>query len=494
MSDELIELPEGWQWVEIRDILSITSGEAFKKKDYSSFGTKLLQIANVSFGKITWEQQNFLPQDIALQYPEIFLKQNDIVMALNRPILDGLLKIACLKEEDLPAILYQRVACFRLFVEEMKEYFFHYSMSPSFIQMICDNLQGSDQPYINTSVLPGLKVPLAPIAEQKRIVAKIEELRSKTQKAREALEAVPQMCDRFRQSVLAAAFRGDLTADWREENPDVEPAQALLEKTRVQCKQQIKKFAKDSTPLTVEELPTIPASWQWIRFKEIMTAFRSGSTEVPQDNFTKYPILRSSSVRPGKVDLQDIRFLTQQQSTNADNYLCEGDLLFTRLSGSLDYVANCAVVRNLSGAEIQYPDRLFCAKLVDQAYVDYSELCFVNPVVREVITRRAKSSAGHQRVSMSDIAEAPIPFAPLEEQKEIVKQIHSLFGVIDRIQQQYEDAKARLEKLDRAILAKAFRGELVPQDPDDEPASVLLDRIRQERAKVSDRKSTKRKR
>ncbi|MBW4540328.1 MAG: restriction endonuclease subunit S [Myxacorys chilensis ATA2-1-KO14] len=97
-------------------------------------------------------------------------------------------------------------------------------------------------------------------------------------------------------------------------------------------------------------------------------------------------------------------------------------------------------------------------------------------------------------LGLDDIRSVWIPIPPLTEQKLIVTAIESIFKTIDHIQQQYEVAKAQLEKLDRAILAQAFRGELVPQDPNDEPASVLLDRIREERAKVSDRKSTKRKR
>ena len=98
MSDDLLDLPEGWKLVKLEDILSIKSGEAFKKKDYSLSGIKLLQIANVSFGKVIWEQQNFLPEDFLYKYPDLVLNVNDVVMALNRPIINDNLKIKEVEE------------------------------------------------------------------------------------------------------------------------------------------------------------------------------------------------------------------------------------------------------------------------------------------------------------------------------------------------------------------------------------------------------------
>ncbi|WP_416671051.1 restriction endonuclease subunit S [Egbenema bharatensis] len=271
MSDELFELPEGWEWVKLSDILVILSGEAFKKKDYSSSGIRLLQIANVSFGKVIWDQQNFLPEDFLAKYPELVLEKNDIVMALNRPILNDLLKIARLQKEDAPAILYQRVARFNLFLDEMRDFFFSYTSSPEFIQLIRNNLQGSDQPYINTSTLPSLPIPIAPLNEQKRIVAKIEELRDRHQAAKQALEEVPKLCDRFRQSVLAAAFRGDLTADWREENPDVEPASVLLARIR-----------SDRYSLWFDELAAKGKNCSKVKYSEPIEPDISGVNNLPE--------------------------------------------------------------------------------------------------------------------------------------------------------------------------------------------------------------------
>jgi type I restriction enzyme S subunit len=115
---------------------------------------------------------------------------------------------------------------------------------------------------------------------------------------------------------------------------------------------------------------------------------------------------------------------------------------------------------------------------------EYCEIVFADPFLRLEIENRAKSSAGHKRISISDVKEMVIPLPPLEEQKEIVRQVDKLFALADKVEAHYQKAKARVDKLSQSVLAKAFRGELVPQDPNDEPAEKLLERILEEKAKL----------
>lgn len=105
---------------------------------------------------------------------------------------------------------------------------------------------------------------------------------------------------------------------------------------------------------------------------------------------------------------------------------------------------------------------------------------FANPILRKFLTKNAKSSAGHQRISIGDITGQPIPLPPLIEQKEIVQRVEKLFKAIDLMRQEYQKASKLCDRLEQATLSKAFRGELVPQDPNDEPASALLERLQAE--------------
>ena len=340
-------------------------------------------------------------------------------------------------------------------------------LTEQFIQAVTPQQTGTHYPATSDRVVLSESMPLPPLAEQKRIVATVEALLTRVNAARERLAKVPAILRRFRQSVLAAACSGQLTADWRQCRPD----------------QQRIQVDREQGPDGPFDLPT---SWRWTRFEDLVASIRSGSTAVPKLEETRFPILRSSSVRPGAVDLADVRYVEESESRNQENFLRDADLLFTRLSGSVDYVANCAIVRGLAKRRIQYPDRLFRVRLHDARHSAYVERVFHAPFLRKVITETAKSSAGHQRVSQGDITNQLIPLPLVGEQAEIVRRVEDLFALADKIEARVQAATARVEKITQAILAKAFRGELVPTEAelacqegrDYEPASVLLERIR----------------
>jgi type I restriction enzyme S subunit len=185
------------------------------------------------------------------------------------------------------------------------------------------------------------------------------------------------------------------------------------------------------------------------------------------------------------MDFSDVNYLTAEQ-TRIENFLQPGDFLITRLSGSLEYVGNCAVVPSALSRAMQYPDRIFCAKLstlVNQTYVSY---CFEARPLRRRLEEAAKSTAGHQRISISDVLPFSFPLPPVDEQEEIVKSVEHRTSIASHIGTSLQRAFESASALRQSILEKAFRGELVPQDPNDEPASVLLERIRAERVAAAD--------
>lgn len=338
---------------------------------------------------------------------------------------------------------------------------------------------------------------LAPINEQKRIVAKIEALQARSDAAKEALDAIPPLLEKFRQSVLAAAFRGDLTKKWREAHPQVEPASELLKRIRTERRRKWqeanpRKQYVEPEPVDTEGLPELPEGWLWFKLEDALPDLRSGCASTAQKEPNDHKVLRSSAVRHGTIDFGDHSFLPDGHGETPANLLKDGDLLFTRLSGSLAYVGNCAVVRGLAGRAIWYPDRLIRAETVQSINKDYIQLAFETKSLRLALEQAAKSTAGHQRISLSDLRRFCLPLPALAEQAEVVRQCGVAFARADEMRTSLALGAAAFGKLNQSILAKAFRGELVPQDPNDEPASVLLERIRREREGGGDKGTVKR--
>ena len=371
---------------------------------------------------------------------------------------------------------------------------------------------GSTFTAINKQFLEGMKVALPPLNEQTRIVEKIEELFSELDKGVESLKIAQQQLKVYRQALLKQAFEGKLTEQWRKENPDkVEPAEQLLERIKTEraarhqqqlddWQQAVKaweaagkegkkpakpKKLKELPALTEEELagsPVIANGWMWVRFNELVLSVRGGTTAVPKNEKTKYPILRSSSVRQGSIDYSDVRYLEKEQIKSTNDYVKANDLLFTRLNGTIDFVGNCVRIGNSFPDKLIYPDRLYCANLAITDLAKYAEAVFLAPFIRKNIEDRAKSTAGHKRISIPDILELAIPVPnSLDECNQIVELLGSALSNISNLEGDIATNLQKSNALRQSILKKAFSGQLVSQNPDDEPASALLARIKAER-------------
>lgn len=229
--ESLQNLPVEWMWVKLGDVADLTSGKAFQADEYSEKGISLLQIANVSFGKIIWENKVYLPEDYCEKYPNLVLKNEDVILALNRPILEGMLKVGQLHDKDVPAILYQRVGRFDFYYPFLKLFLYNYFQSPQFVDCLKRSLQGVDQPFVNKPRLLEIPVPIAPLKEQKLILEQIQYYLSLCEKVGQIAEQSLRQGISLRQSILKSAFEGKLVP----QNPKDEPAEILLERIKSEC-------------------------------------------------------------------------------------------------------------------------------------------------------------------------------------------------------------------------------------------------------------------
>jgi type I restriction enzyme S subunit len=347
--------------------------------------------------------------------------------------------------------------------------------------------------------LKDVPIPLPPPAEQHRIAAKIEAITPYSRRAKEAIDAIPPLLERFRQSVLATAFRGDLTAAWREKNPDVEPAEELLKRIRAERRrlweeaELAKMRAKGKAPtddrwkekyeepvaVDASELPDLPDGWCWTAIGEVFNvaigatpsraepAYWNG--DIPWVSSGEVAFCRISSTRERitELGLKNSSTELHPPGTVLLGMIGEGK---TRGQTAILEVAAC---NNQNSAAIRVSETPVPAEYVYR----YLESEYER-------TRRGSSGNNQPALNKSRVQAIPFPLAPGPEQVKIVRHIESVLALADRVRMQVGSMQDDLSSLDRAILTKAFRGELVPQDPNDEPASVLLERIRAERAQA----------
>jgi len=299
--------------------------------------------------------------------------------------------------------------------------------------------QGGAQPNISQTIIKTWPIPLAPFKEQDRITEKLDSVLSRVDACREQLDRVPQILKKFREAVLEAAVSGRLTEEWRGGGE---------------------------------------SRWAHQKLGDLIVELRNGLSPKPELVPPGLPILRISSVRPFNVSEAEIRYLRTDLKTESYE-LRPKDLLFTRYSGSLEYVGVCGMVHSIASKGLVYPDKLMRVRVkTDLVLPEWIEIVANSPASRVMIERVARTSAGQTGISGGDVKALPAPVPAIDEQQEVCRRVLALFALADSLARRYQHVTARVERLTPSILAKAFRGELVPQDPNDEPAGEMLERIR----------------
>lgn len=489
-------LPVGWSSTRLGDIAFEVRNGISARPDGDA-GTRILRISAVRPMLLNKGDTRFLSGP-STSWETYRLRTDDLLFTRynGNPSLVGVCARVELSIDDVlvyPDKLIRVRLNERIGVPAFVEKAVHVGASRAFIEGKTKTSAG--QVGISGSDLKDVPILLPPLNEQRRIVAKLEALQARSRRAREALDTVPALLEKLRQSILAAAFRGDLTKDWRAQHKDVEPASELLKRIRSERRKRWEESElaklkakgkpptddkwkakyKEPDPVDTTGLPELPEGWCWASVDELLTALRNGISAKP-DKDSGLRILRISAVRPLRVDINDVRFLAEDPAY--DGYLlANGQLLLTRYNGNPELVGVAGVVRGLAEPTV-YPDKLILATPLD-TYIaaDFLAIAFNTGATRRHIASKGKSAAGQVGISGSDIRGAPVPVPPIAEQLALVTAVQAGLVRIQAARSSAVQMAAMLSRLESAILAKAFRGELVPQDPNDEPADAMLARL-----------------
>lgn len=350
--------------------------------------------------------------------------------------------------------------------------------------------QGSGSTFdaISGETLRTHRIPVAPLAEQHRIVAEIEKQFTRLDAAVAALERTRANLKRYRASVLNAAVEGRLTNPG-ENAVHVPPMETVSRRSSVKSRRRAGRlWGSGSVPaLTDAEIQSIPSGWAWVKVRDVGVdpddtvqvgpmSMRSRDFAVEPDSV---PVLNVGCVQWDSFDEGKANHLPKTIATSLSRYAIRpGDVLFTR-SGT---VGRCAVALERHRGWLMTfhllrvrPDPLICSSR-------YLRIVFEGaPHIRRQ-TRGASIGTTRAGFNTNLLAELDVPLPPVDEQDLIVAEVERRISLLDALRESASRARERAKILRQSILKRAFEGKLVPQDPDDEPASVLLERIRAERA------------
>ncbi|MFP2871848.1 restriction endonuclease subunit S [Acetobacter tropicalis] len=421
-------LPQGWVETQLGASCHSINYGCTSTSDAKRGDIRYIRITDIQDNDVQWDNVPYLvtpPKDIK----KYELNKGDLLFARTGATVGKSYLFGDLPYRSVFASYLIRVRCNENFLcPTYAKWFFQ---SPRYWKQIYDGAEGTGQPNFNGTKLAHLVVPLPPLAEQRRIVAKLDSLTARIARARAELERAKRLQKQWLSKFLDSEFSCD---------------------------------------------------GELLRLGELAEDVRYGTAQKCDYNPTLTPVLRIPNIASGNIDTSDLKHSTFTEKEIKKLSLCSGDLLIVRSNGSIDLVGQSAV------ADTQVSGFLFAGYLIrirlknKEVTPYFVHYWLRSPQARSAINAAAKSTSGVNNINSEQLKNLQIKIPSLSKQRIIVSRVIKAFSHADRLETEAERVLALLDRLESSLLAKAFRGELVPQDPDDEPASVLLDRIQAERA------------
>lgn len=354
--------------------------------------------------------------------------------------------------------------------------------------------------------LATLQFLLPPLSEQERIVAEIEKQFTRLDAAVAALKRVQVNLKRYRAAVLKAACEGRLVPTEaelaRKEGRSYETGDQLLarilkeRRTKWEADQLAKMQAsgkpsknddwrkkyKEPEPPDDKDLPILPKGWTWGslgQIAEVQGGIQKQPSRAPHEN--AYPFLRVANVYRRRLDLSEIHRIEVFGDELSKLRLCAGDLLIVEGNGSPTEIGRMAIWKG----EIEncvHQNHIIRARLNSGVLPAYCAAYWNSSLGSSEVARVAGSTSGLYTLSVGKVSKIAIPIPPTGEQERIVNEMERVLATLSEVEPSALSNQRRADRLRQSILKRAFEGKLVPQDPNDEAASALLDRIRAERS------------
>lgn len=471
-----------WERVFLSEIAAILNGAPFDSAEFSSIdGIPLTRIRDVTAG----ETSTYYTGDYDDTY---LLDKGDLLIGMDGDFNTGYWG-------SQRALLNQRVCKLTPNGDFYDKKLLGYAL-PGYLAAINANTPSITVKHLSSKTVGEIELPLPPRSEQTRIVEKLEELLSDLDAGVAELKAAQRKLAQYRQSLLKAAVEGTLTADWRAtQGPPRETGAELLQRILIERRarweqKQLAKFAEqgkappkdwqakypEPAAPDLTNLPPLPTGWVWASVEQLSIAQKYGSSAKTNEDSSGIPVLRMGNIQDGDIDCASLKYLPIDHPEFPELFLEDGDLLFNR-TNSPELVGKTAIYRS-QVSPCSYASYLIAVKLLAGCVPELVAAYINSAHGRRWIKSVATQQVGQANVNGTKLAALTVPLAPFVEQIEIAAVLSYLRHEAVRQGESILRGLMQASAQRKNILKAAFAGQLVPQDPSDEPASELLARIR----------------
>jgi len=463
----LIQKASRWCRVPLGSITNILNGYPFASDQFNlERGAPIIRIRDVTSGKTGTKYSGDIPEGY-------WIEAGDYIVGM-----DGDFNARIWNSER--GLLNQRVCKISADSRFLDLSFLAYVL-PGYLKLINDHTPSVTVKHLSSRTLQETPIPLPPLPEQRRIVRKLDSVSARSSTARYHLTALEKLGPRYKLAVLRSAFAGELTAKFRAERT-LEPVSTLLK--RIPPPQQ-GRGGRQPTTEVIEgrggisvNVPNVdlPEGWNWV---SLLRVARQETGHTPSrsrpdwwDGDVCWISIPDANLHHGRVIFDTIQKTNEEGLANSSARLLPAGTVVLSRTASVGYI--CILGKDM--ATSQDFATWTCTDALLPEYLMYALLSEGEDI------KKFGEGSTHTTIYFPEIRAFHIKLAPIEEQHEIVHKIKAAFAKIDRLAAEAEKALKLLGHLDQRILAKAFAGDLVPQDSNDEPAETLLARIREARA------------
>ncbi|MDP0587878.1 MAG: restriction endonuclease subunit S [Candidatus Endonucleobacter bathymodioli] len=345
----------------------------------------------------------------------------------------------------------------------------YYLKQGNFYLDLVNIARGAATQRVQPKELFELEIPLPPLDEQRKIVAHFKSVETEDTELKTELTHQQTLLKKLRQQILQEAIEGKLTADWREQNPNVEPASELLKRIQAEKAQLIKdKKIKKQKPLPPTRLPdgqvsedekpfALPDGWVWCRLEEVLYDLQYGtSKKCTYDVGQNTPILRIPNISSGLICSKDLKYTDLTDKEKNQYSLLEGDLLVIRSNGSKKLVGKTVCVSN-EFEGFGYAGYLIRLRFsLSKSNIHYLQKYLGSWALREQIETPLRTTVGINNINSTELSNLLIPLPPLPEQKAIVTKVEKLLALCDQLETQITHNQTHANALMQAVLKEAF--------------------------------------